>query len=95
MPGLVPGIQPFTASTSLRIAAPRQGRNSSLVIAGLVPAIHDFMVVDELKDVDARSRAGHDGVSGYSPEGPARTIFIGCGEAAEWPNICERGLLRW
>ena len=35
-------------------------RNQKLVMAGLVPAIHVF-VVSKPQDVDARHRAGHDG----------------------------------
>jgi hypothetical protein len=29
-------------------------------MAGLVPAIHDFLLIDRL-DVDARDKPGHDG----------------------------------
>ena len=30
-------------------------------MAGLVPAIHVFILVHQSKDVDARPKAGHDG----------------------------------
>jgi hypothetical protein len=33
-------------------------------MAGLVPAIHDFLS-NRTKDVDARHKAGHDGVGWY------------------------------
>jgi hypothetical protein len=53
---------------------------SSLVMAGLVPAIHVFM--REKQDVDARNEAGHDGVylmRCFSPLIPAQAgmqIFV-------------------
>jgi len=43
--------------------------NSHSVMAGLVPAIHVFFGPQELKDVDARHKAGHDDLiqSGFTP----------------------------
>ncbi len=32
----------------------------SLVMAGLVPAIHVFLLTTSFKDVDARDKPGHD-----------------------------------
>jgi hypothetical protein len=42
-----------------RVAATATGRSILLVMAGLDPAIHDFLALGN-KDVDARHKAGHD-----------------------------------
>jgi hypothetical protein len=37
-------------------------------MAGLVPAIHDFVACSRKKDVDARLKAGHDDVTAHAAE---------------------------
>jgi hypothetical protein len=37
------------------------------VMAGLVPAIHVFLVFAPVKDVDARDKPGHDGGIRFQP----------------------------
>jgi hypothetical protein len=36
-------------------------RNQRLVMPGLVPGIHVFLIVARKKDVDGRDKPGHDG----------------------------------
>ncbi len=48
---------------SRRSARQRRGSLATIVMAGLVPAIHDFFPCILKKDVDARHKAGHDEVT--------------------------------
>ena len=47
----------------------------SLVMAGLVPAIHDFIVAQRGKDVDGRDKPGHAGVPNCLHRLPRRSLL--------------------
>jgi hypothetical protein len=67
---------------------------SPFVMAGLVPAIHVFLVTTQHKDVDARIKSGHDGlvcVGVSTPDTPSPSRRIIRASFLKIPALANRG----